>query len=166
MIQTPERYWRVVGLGLDDFKKINPSSFNDSNMEKDTKQPIESTVRFGEKVSIKGGWYITVQVPETYISTVSFFQPKTGNKFIATSIEYANDSEEAGKIDPSNLTLRDKENQVYKTTNWGEKEPALDYDETVPAHDKIRGYVTFEVPESAEIAKVVYSNSRATIIIE
>lgn len=37
MIQTPERYWRVVGVNFDDFKKVNPEATDTKKIAEDEK---------------------------------------------------------------------------------------------------------------------------------
>lgn len=171
MIQTPERYWRVVRVSADDFKKVNPDALkgqegsNESTSEEGKKS--EASVKFGDKVAIGEGWFITVQKPEVFVAPAgSFFEPEAGKKIVAVSIEYANDTNEGDTVSTENLTLKDKENQVYEQSIWGGKEPDIKTGTTVPAHDKVRGYVNFVVPEGAEIVKAVYSNSASTVTIE
>lgn len=162
MIQTPERYWRIVGINLDDYKKINPLELeNNSNQEENKK--ITSSGKLGEEISIGEGWFLTVNTPENYIPPKnSFSEPSEGNKFIAVEIKYSNQSSKEDRVSPGNLTLKDSENHSYKYM-YGGKEPELESGTLIPADDKLKGYVTFEVPKNAEISKAIYANDTATI---
>lgn len=169
MVQVPERYWRVVGINLDDFRKIKPIDSNslDSNdtSSKKEEQKISSSVKFGEKTSIGGGWFITINEPELFTpSGYSFNKPSDGNKFVTVDIEYSNESDKEGSVSPTdNLRLKDADNHSYEAEFYGGKEPELEDNSIVPARDKIRGYLTFKITENFEITKAVYSNDYATI---
>lgn len=169
MINVPEGYWRIVSVNLDDFKKISPDTLstseksNGSNEEK----KISTNAKFGDKISIGDGWFIQVEKPEIYApSKDSYTHPKDGDVFMTVSLQYFNENNTGDTVSPENLTLKDTENQNYKITTWGGKKPEISYGDMVPAHDSLKGYITFEMPKSAEITKAVYSNSLATIIIE
>lgn len=167
MIQMPERYWRVVGINFEDFKKINPIELSDESGSNTENKKISSTVKFGDKSSLDDGWFITVSKPESFIPTKDdYHQPKKGDKFVSVEVEYSNESSEEDTANPSNLTLKDGENHIYEMYIFGGKEPKIEDDTVVPPNDKARGYVTFEVPENTEIVKAIYSNSAATVTFE
>jgi len=41
MVQTPERYWKVVGVNFDDFKKVNPEATDAKKIAEDEKKKKE-----------------------------------------------------------------------------------------------------------------------------
>lgn len=169
MIKTPEGYWKIVSVNFDDFKKVSPDALKtpEENEKFNQDKKLSLNTAFGEKVSIGDGWFIQVEKPEIYTpSKDSYTNPKDGNIFMTVSLQYFNENNEEDSVNPENLTLKDKENQSYKATTWGGKKPEISDGDMVPAHDSLKGYVTFEMPTNTEIVKAVYSNSSATIIVE
>lgn len=169
MIQVPEGYWRIVSVNLDDFKKISPDALKTSEKSdgSDEEKKISTNAKFGEKISIGDNWFISVEKPEVYTpQKASYENPKDGNVFITTSLQYFNENDKEDTVNPENLTLKDKESQSYKASFLRSRTPEISDGDTVPAHDNLKGYVLFEVPVNTEIVKAIYSNSRATIVIE
>lgn len=169
MVQSSQRYWKVVGVAFDDFKNINSIDLGGGSDQpkKEEAKKVSLNLKFGEKADMSEGWFITTQKPEQFIpASGSFDQPKKGNKFVAIEIEYSNESAKEGEVNPSNLTLKDSENHSYEMYIFGGKKPALEDDTLVTAGDKVKGFATFEVPEAAEITKAIYANSKATIVFE
>lgn len=168
MIKVPEGYWKIVSVNLDDFKKISPDALKapekESASEGDKK--ISANAKFGERVSMGDGWFIQVEKPEIYTpSKNDYSKPDDGNIYVTISLQYFNENNEEDSVNPENLTLKDKGNQSYKIS-WSGRKPKISEGDIVPAHDSLKGYLTFETPASAEIVKAVYSNSLATIVIE
>jgi hypothetical protein len=169
MVKVSDGYWKVVSVDLDDFKKLNPEALkiSDESSDNDESKKLSSNAKFGEKVSIGDSWFIQVNKPEIYTPSESdLSKPEKGKVNITVSLQYFNEEDEEGDVNPKNLTLKDKENQGYKLIPWTGRTPQISDDDTVPAHDSLKGYLTYEVPEGTEIVKAVYSNSRATIVIE
>jgi hypothetical protein len=169
MIQAPERYWIVVSINVDDFKKISPETIkaSDSKTASQAEEKKNLSAKFGEKIAIDTGWFITVEKPETYVTPKdSFDKPKSGNKFVTVSILYTNETSKEDTINPENLTLKDDEGQSYKMSFMGVRKPEISDGDLVPANDKLKGYATYEVPENVEIVKAIYSNKYVTISIE
>ncbi len=169
MIQYPERYWKIVSINVDDFKKISPETIGGSDKKTSSNKEAKKNLsaKFGEKVAVDTGWFITVEKPETYVTPKdSFDKPKSGNRFVTVSILYTNETSEEDTINPENLTLKDAEGQSYKMSFMGVRKPEISDGDLVPANDKLKGYATYEVSENIEIAKAVYSNKYVTISME
>mgnify|MGYP000364244771 CR=1 FL=1 len=169
MIKIPEGYWKIVSVNLDDFKKISPDVLmtTEKNDKGDQDKKLNLNVKFGEKVSIGDNWFIQVDKPELYTpSENDLSKPDKGKTYVTVSLQYFNEDNEEDDVNPENLTLKDKDNQGYKIIPWAGRTPKISDDDTVPAHDSLKGYLTYEVPAGTEIVKAVYSNSLATIVIE
>lgn len=169
MVKVSDGYWKIVSVNLEDFKKLNPDALeiSDESNEPDENKKLSLNAKFGEKVTIGDNWFIQVDKPEMYTPSESdLSKPDKGKAYITVSLQYFNEDDEEDDVNPENLTLKDKDNQGYKLIPWTGRTPKISDDDTVPAHDSLKGYLTYEVPEGTEIVKAVYSNSRATIIIE
>ena len=188
MIQSPQRYWIIVGVNENNFSKINPfntntntntSSVDSSNSSSGaassmgtadssgTTKKMSSTAKFGDKTAIAQNGYITVNQPEDYTAPKnSFNQPASGNKFVTVEVEYSNETSDEDSVTPSNLKLKDDEDHSYDSDLYAIRKPSIEDGAILPAHERIKGYVTFEVPENAQIVKAVYSNDTATVVFE
>ncbi len=169
MIKVPEGYWKIVSVNFDDFKKISPDALKtpEKNEKADQDKKLSLNARFGEKVSIGDGWFIQVEKPETYVpSKNDYSKPSDRNIYLTVSLQYFNENDEEDDVNPENLTLKDGDSQSYKIKAWSGRLPKISDGDTVPAHDSLKGYLTYEVPIETEVTKAVYSNSRATIVIE
>jgi Protein of unknown function (DUF2939) len=100
MIQTPERYWRVVGVNFDDFKKVNPEATDtkkiaeDEKIKKDEekKQKEEEEKQKYEKLRS----VISVQaVEKTFVP--SNYQKGIYDDFIVIKFNYTNHSDKKVK---------------------------------------------------------------------
>lgn len=169
MINVPDGHWKVVSVNLEDFKKLNPGALevsNESNKPDENKK-LSLNAKFGEKITIGDNWFIQVGKPEVYTPSANdLSMPDKGKMYVTVSLQYFNEDDEEDDVNPENLTLKDKDNQGYKLIPWTGRTPKISEDDTVPAHDSLKGYLTYEVPEGTEIVKAVYSNARAIIVIE
>ncbi len=130
----------------------------DENLKKQSESEAAKSknAKFGERVNIFEGWYLTVNAPQPYTST-GYSQPKDGDKYMTIEVTYENSGSTAGTYDPSNFELKDAEDHRYKRDYSG-KEPQLN-DGTLPPNQKAKGYITYEIPTTAKISQVIYSSS-------
>lgn len=178
MIQSPQRYWVIVGLNADNFNKINPfdvkASLSDSSNASSnttnssgTDQKISATAKFGDRTAIAKDAYITINQPEDYTSPKSSYeQPTAGNKFVTAEVEYFNETSGEASVAPSNLTLKDADDHSYSPQAYEVRKPGIEDGAILPAKENMKGYITFEVPADAQIIKAVYANDTATIVFE
>jgi len=125
----------------------------------------ESTVGPNEKADIGGDFFITVSAPSDHNPTDSWSKAEDGYKYVAVEITYFNESDNSDTVDPSNLSLRDSEGHSYSQAYMSTKEPALEYGTTVTSGSSAKGYVTYEVPTTANITSAIYANSASVVTI-
>lgn len=146
--------WQVFDMDLPIPETNNPSA-----------TPTTETTyqaKYGERVDISQGWFLTVESPEDYIST-NYSTPKEGNKFVTTKITYENTTDKPDSYSTYNFKLKDNQNFSYSDTYSG-KEPKVDSGE-LEANGKVTGYITFEMPKDNNPVSVVYSGSKSVIFI-
>lgn len=154
--------WRIVKWeNLDDIvKKIAEEN---AQQEQEKAESKTKYVKFNERISLSHSGFVTVTAPEDYIPKNTYDRAKEGNKFVAIEVLYENESDTDEGYDPSNFELKDKNDYRYKRSYSG-KAPVLDWG-TLPAYQKARGFITYEVPTDTEISEVLYTNSFGDIVI-
>lgn len=153
------RYWQVFAIDLDDAKEL----FEGTGVTEDSSSQT-LTVKFGERASIGEGWFLTVSEPTLYQpSADSFLTPKDGYKFIAIEVVYENTSNTTDYFSLSNLKLKDTEDRAYSEYGFGGREPQLE-SSGLEAGGRVKGFVTFEIPQDTREKSVVYTGSQATVI--
>lgn len=145
-------YWQVFAMDvpLPQTNKIGTTS------------PSETTyqAKFGEKVDINRGWFLTVEKPEDYKPT-DYSTPKEGNKYVSAKVTYENTTDKPDSYSTYNFKLKDNKDFSYSDTYSG-REPKLSSGD-LEAKGKVTGYITFEIPEENNAVSVVYSGSRSVI---
>lgn len=95
------------------------------------------------------------------IKSVSNYIPKDSNliiegyKFISFDIEFENKEDIAVYPASSSFTLRDSDEFIYNTSDI--RMPNIKYS-TLRNGQKIRGFVTFQVPNNAKDFKIIYTS--------
>lgn len=151
--------WKIVGW--ENFGDI-AKELAKEDVQKQGNGSNSQNAQFGVRTSIGYGWFLTVSVPEQYLPKDGT-EPGSGNKFMTIEVTYDNSGNKEGTYDASNFDLKDKEDHRYKRSYSG-REPHLD-SSILPAGQKVKGYITYEVPVSEEITAVIYSSESAGPII-
>lgn len=151
--------WKIVGW--ENFGDIAKNLTKD-NINKENSKPNRNA-KFGEKVSLADGWFLTVSAPEQYTPKNEFDRASSGNQFVIIEVVYDNSSGKDGTYDASNFELKDKADHRYKRKYSG-REPQLD-SSLLPASQKVKGYITYEVPTNEEVTTVIYSSQAGGTII-
>ena len=127
-----------------------------------TKSPTETTyqAKYGERVDIGRGWYLTVEAPAEYKPT-GYSTPKEGNKYVAVKITYENTTDAPDSYSTYNFKLKDDKDFSYSDT-YGGKDPRIDSGD-LEANGKVTGYMTFEIPQDNEPKSLVYSGSKSVV---
>ncbi|HUV46852.1 MAG TPA: DUF4352 domain-containing protein [Candidatus Bathyarchaeia archaeon] len=154
-MRKKDDYWQVFDMDFDtsELKKENPP---------EEKKSSAQNLKFGEKADIGEGWFLTVNEPVLYAPKDSWDKAEEGNKFIAFEAIYENTNDQTNSFSLSYLKLKDTEDYSYSNEYSG-KEPELESGD-LEAGGKVKGFVTFEVPEDNEVKSIIYSGPRTTVI--
>jgi len=148
-------YWQVFDMNID----------LSNAMESPQVTQTTTRVKLGTRTDIGGGWFIAIASPSAYVSNNEFETPKEGNRFVATEITYENTTDQSDTYSLSHLSLKDTDDHSFSYSYMGGKEPQLSND-TLEAKGKVKGFVTFEIPETAQIKSIIYNGTEKTIIFE
>jgi len=147
--------------------KVNLGEIPEVSKEK-TEIQNPRQISFGQEVEIVSlgvkGIFLSVSRPVLFVSDDEFNQPQKGNKFITIEVSYRNNSEINIMNDPSFFVLKDQNGYKYEKTFLGGREPRFSTG-PLPIGDSVKGFITYEVPETAQGFYVVYSNPQGEIII-
>jgi len=123
---------------------------------------LEKVYKYGEKVTLKDGRYITVFTPiDDYKPEQSYMAAPEGKKYVLVEVEYGN---AGSKKTACSVTLRlGDDKDVFYDNSMGVKLPAPycnDHeDQTYLQPGKTtRGFVTFQVNTDTVIKKIIYHN--------
>jgi hypothetical protein len=103
--------------------------------------------RIGQTLS-QNGYIITVNQAEKSQSYGDYKKAKPGNIFLAVDITIQSDKDKGVSVSTFEATLKDGQGFKYDATFLG-KDPQLATQNDLPKGEKIRGWVTFEVPQTA-----------------
>lgn len=106
--------------------------------------------KVGETLSLNG-YTLTVnavQKSENF-SGDTIDQAKTGNIFIAVDLTIGSQKNRGVSANALFASLKDSQGYKYDTGIFGDKKPSLAGENDIPNGDKVRGWVTFEVPKTA-----------------
>lgn len=151
--------WRIVKW--EDFKKMAQELIKE-NTSSDNNQSSKNA-KYGDRIDLSNGWFLTVNEPEQYNPSNYYDQPEKENKLVSVEVVYENTSNKEGSYDASNFELKDNENHRYKREYSGRK-PELD-SSVLPPGEKVKGFITYEVLENSEIARVIYSSSGGGTVV-
>jgi hypothetical protein len=149
-------FWKGYKWMIDDI--IYPD-FGNSNSQSSSKN-----AKLNEGVSLTEGWTLTIFTIEDYQSNSEWEKPASGNKFVAIDVQYENNSSSPGDYSSYNFSLKDASGHTYQESTNGTKQPSLSSN-TLPAKQKARGFVTFEVPSNEKITQINYSSSSGGTIV-
>lgn len=133
-------------------KKVGESS---GGTEIGTEQPQTNIFAVGEQVKL-GDYILIVNSAESCISDNEFMQPESGKRFVVADISQENTGSEPRSYNLWNFTLQDDKNYSYQTAFANCKEPSFGSGTLQPAM-KTRGYITFEIPQGNNPAKLIFS---------
>jgi len=143
-------YWQIFDMELP-----VPEEDTSGSQSEDTYQ-----AKFGEKVDITQGWFLTVEEPEDYKPT-GYSIPEEGNKYVSAKITYENTTDTPRSYSTYNFKLKDDKDFSYSDTYSG-RDPRIESDD-LEANGKVTGYMTFEIPQENEQKSVVYSGAKSVV---
>jgi hypothetical protein len=110
--------------------------------------PKSVTGTVGNAMQLTGGTVTIVSVDLNFVSTNEFAQPKAGNRFVVVEVLYENSGSDKITYNPFDWKLSDTSGFSYDQSYVGGREPSLHSGDLQPG-EKARGFITFEVPQSA-----------------
>jgi hypothetical protein len=81
-------------------------------------------------------------------------EPAPGMRYVGFDVEVVNESDQPLSFAGTGVYLRDEEGFSYRSGTVGGREPALS-GRTMPAGERARGWVWFEVPEGATLTEIL-----------
>lgn len=139
--------------------KIEDTQDEEETSTDDTSEEVATTVKYkiGDRIEI-GDYIITVNGTENpYIESKTYSQPDSGNKYIAVEVTYENETKDSISYNVYDWLLSDSDGYTYDQA-WGSKEPNLSSGDLNPG-EKVRGWVTFEVPETSTQYSIKFTPS-------
>lgn len=118
-----------------------------SPVPEDTPTTAPNIGKVGDTIT-QGDYIITVVSVETAQEFGDFVKVKEGNIFVATELIVESGAAAGVSVNPLYISVKDAEGFEYTSTILG-KEPSLKSQNDLPAGEKMRGWVTFEVPTTA-----------------
>lgn len=98
---------------------------------------------------------MAVNAVSPYTSSNQFIVPKSGNKYVTVDITLQNNAKDPYTYNALEFKLHDNQDYGY-TMAMSDKDPALNTGALQPG-EKIRGFITFEIPTNNSPAKLVYT---------
>lgn len=130
------------------FDKFNTGATISAPASTDVKLPAKNvTGKVGVPVPLTAATITVVSADPNYKDPNEFSQPKAGNRFVAVEVLYENGGTETVSYNPFDWKLTDSAGFSYQQ-NYSGKEPAL-HSGDLAAGEKARGFITYEVPQSA-----------------
>lgn len=130
------------------FDKFNTGAVVAVPAASDIKPPaINVAGKLGVPVPLSAATVTVMSTDSNYKSSNEFLQPSPGNRFVAVEVLYENTGTDKLTVSPSDWKLTDSSGFNYQQ-NYSGKSPELNSGDLVPG-DKARGFITYEVPQSA-----------------
>ena len=153
MVQTPERYWRIVSIDFDDYKKINPDQEKSGANDEDKNQVIIEK-NIGDEIELATIKFKVNKAEEVNSVSGNFADPKAasdGAKFVVLDLTVTNITKEGFDFDSDGIELID--NQERKFDPWddmiGNVKNYLEMRDMQPGISEV-GTMVYEIPNDAE----------------
>lgn len=107
--------------------------------------------KVGETIALNG-YTLTinkVEKSENFDPSSTFGKAKDGNMFLAVDITIGSNKAKGVSSNGLYASLKDSQGYKYDLAIFGAKDPSLAGENDIPVGDKVRGWVTFEVPKTA-----------------
>jgi hypothetical protein len=119
---------------------------------------LPATVPMGEvgETVTQGAYTLTLANVETAYTYGDFRSAKAGNKFVAVELVFQSSTSTGVNVNPFFTTIKEPSGYEYSPTLFG-KDPSLKSQNNLPAGELVRGWMTFEVPESSNGFVLTYA---------
>ena len=155
MIQTPDRYWKIVGINFDDFKKISPDTLSEADAQNNDEKINQTIIdkNIGDEIELATMKFKINSADEKPSVKSSYGSAKSaseGSKFIVINLTVTNNTKEGFDFDSDGIRLTD--NQDRKFDPWddtiGSIDNYLEMRELQPSIPQT-GFMIYEVPNDA-----------------
>lgn len=114
-----------------------------------------NSYKVGDRIKIGDEEYFTIVEVDPAVEPGEFLKPDKGNKWVAVLVEIEGINPEGATYNPFYFSIKDGNGFEYNFSAFG-KEPSLQSGNDLAPGKKVRGWVTFEVPEDATGLVVSY----------
>lgn len=156
MIQSPERYWKVVGIEFDDFKKISPENIAVGTESQKEDAPINEITfdkNIGDDVELA-----TMKIKINSVNEQQFIKARYSDKkiasedskFVVINLTVTNITKESFDFDSDGIRITDDQDRKFDA--WDDAIGGIDnYLEVRTLQPGIRetGMMVYEVPSDA-----------------
>lgn len=110
----------------------------------------------GDRVQVGDEQFITLAEFEAdWKSDNQFIKPDQGNMFVAFLVEFEGINPEGSSYNPFYFSLIDDQAFEYNFSAFG-REPSIKSSNELRPGEKARGWITFEIPKTADTGTLVY----------
>lgn len=141
-------------------QSVKPEKVKNTESKKDiVKEPKTKLFSVGESIKL-GDYIVTVnKVENPYVEKNEFSQPEKDNKFMAVEVSYQNNTtDKTISYNALDWKLFDGDGYNYDSSWNATKKPDLSSGDINPG-SKVKGWITFEVPEKATDFKIQFTPS-------
>ena len=155
MIQTPDRYWKIVGINFDDFKKISPDTLSEADAQNNDEKVNQTIIdkNIGDEIELATMKFKINSADEKPSVKSSYGSTKSaseGSKFIVINLTVTNNTKEGFDFDSDGIRLTDDQDRKFDP--WddtiGSIDNYLEMRELQPSIPQA-GFMIYEVPIDA-----------------
>lgn len=119
---------------------------------------LQDSYKVGDTVEVDKHLVTLREFKDDVESENEFIKPDEGNKFIQIEMEIENQSDKKSNVSTIlQMTLKDKDGIKYNQKSLGSSSGQLDGD--LLAGDKVRGFISYEVPQDFSGGRFIYEPS-------
>ncbi len=154
MVQTPERYWQIVGINLDDFKKISPNSLTADDAPAKADNPVEEVVidkAIGDEVELATMKFKVDTAEERQVIKRSYGETTASEntKFVVLNMTATNITSEGYTFDEDDFKLIDGQGRKFDAfSSIGNIDNYLEMRSLQPSIPET-GFIVFRIPADA-----------------
>lgn len=129
----------------------------DTVSNQQAEQPKVNTIfKIGDAIKL-GDYVVSVAtLQDPYKSTNQYMGPKAGNRLVAVEVTYQNNTQDKSiDYNPFDWKLFDSQGYNFQSGFTDSKEPTLSSGTLNPS-GKVRGWITFEVPNDSKQFKIQF----------
>ena len=160
MIQTPDRYWKIVGINFEDFKKISLDTLSEADAQKNDEKANQTIIdkSIEDEIELATMKFKINSADEKSSVKSSYGSAKTasdGSKFVVINLTVTNITKESFDFDSDGIRLTDDQDRKFDT--WSDTIGGIDnYLEVRELQPSIpeTGFMVYELPNDASSYKM------------